>query len=91
MLQADARHPTAAGHGITAVKQPFAACGKLTPCLDSVSRTKNRACEHSSVAFALDVVVKYSVFVLLSAALVFAIVVPVYLRRNWSASPHNFM
>ena len=42
---------------------------------------------HSDLAFALDVVVKYSVYVLLNAALVFAVEVPVYLRRKWSTSP----
>ena len=42
---------------------------------------------HSDLAFALDVVVKYSVYVLLNAALVFAVAVPVYLRRKWSTSP----
>ena len=42
---------------------------------------------HSGVAFALDVVVKDSVFVMLTAALVFAVAVPVYLGRRWSTSP----
>jgi hypothetical protein len=41
---------------------------------------------HSDLAFALDVIVKYSVYVLLNAVLVFAVVVPIYLRRKWWAS-----
>lgn len=41
---------------------------------------------HPGVAFALDVIVKDSVFVMLTAALVFAVAVPVYLGRRWSTS-----
>jgi hypothetical protein len=38
---------------------------------------------HSDLAFALDVIVKYSVYVLLNAVLAFAVAVPIYLRRKW--------
>jgi hypothetical protein len=38
---------------------------------------------HSDLAFTLDVIVKYSVYVLLNAGLVFAVAVPIYLRRKW--------
>jgi len=38
---------------------------------------------HSDLAFTLDFIVKYSVLALLTAALVFAVVVPIYLRRKW--------
>ncbi|HWO38407.1 MAG TPA: hypothetical protein VNO32_57275 [Candidatus Acidoferrum sp.] len=38
---------------------------------------------HSDLALTLDVIVKYSVYVLLNAGLVFAIAVPIYLRRRW--------
>ena len=38
---------------------------------------------HSDWAIALDVIVKYSAYVLLNAVLVFGIAVPIYLRRNW--------
>jgi hypothetical protein len=41
---------------------------------------------HSDLAFTLDVIVKYSVYVLLNAGLVFAIAVPIYLRRKWWTS-----
>jgi hypothetical protein len=40
---------------------------------------------HSDLALALDIIVKYSVYVLLNAGLVFAIAVPIYLRRKWWA------
>jgi hypothetical protein len=42
---------------------------------------------HSDLALALDVIVKYSVYVLLNAGLVFAIAVPIYLRRKWWTIP----
>jgi hypothetical protein len=38
---------------------------------------------HSDLAITLDVIVKYSVYLLLNAGLVFAIAVPIYLRRKW--------
>jgi hypothetical protein len=38
---------------------------------------------HSDLAFALDVIVKYSVYVVLNAGLVFAVAVPIHLRRKW--------
>jgi len=38
---------------------------------------------HSDLAFTLDVIVKYSVYVLLNAVLVFAVAVPIYLRKKW--------
>lgn len=41
---------------------------------------------HSDLALALDVIVKYSVYVLLNAGLVFAIAVPIQLRRRWWSS-----
>jgi hypothetical protein len=41
---------------------------------------------HSDLAFTLDVIVKYSMYVLLNAGLVFAIAVPIYLRRKWWSS-----
>ena len=41
---------------------------------------------HSDLALALDIIVKYSVYVLLNAGLVFAIAVPIYLRRRWGPS-----
>jgi hypothetical protein len=41
---------------------------------------------HSDLALMLDVIVKYSVYVLLNAGLVFAIAVPIYLRRKWWTS-----
>jgi len=40
----------------------------------------------SDLAFSLDVIVKYSVYVLLNAGLVFAVAVPIYLRKKWWAS-----
>jgi hypothetical protein len=39
---------------------------------------------HSNLAFVLDVIVKYSVYVILSAGLALAVVVPIYLRREWA-------
>ena len=41
---------------------------------------------HSDLALALDVIAKYSVYVLLNAGLAFAVAVPFYLRRKWWAS-----
>ncbi len=38
---------------------------------------------HSDLAFTLDFIVKYSVYALLTAGLVFAVIVPIYLRRKW--------
>jgi hypothetical protein len=38
---------------------------------------------HSDLAFTLDIFVKYSAYVLVNAALVFGIAVPIYLRRKW--------
>jgi hypothetical protein len=38
---------------------------------------------HSDLAFALDVFVKYSAYVLVNALFVFAVAVPIYLRRKW--------
>ena len=40
---------------------------------------------HSDLAFTLDFIAKYGVYVLLNAGLVFALVVPLYLRRKWCA------
>ena len=40
---------------------------------------------HSDLAFTLDVIVKYSVYVLLNAGLVFSAAVPIYLRKKWPA------
>ena len=40
---------------------------------------------HSNWAIALDVIVKYSAYVLLNALLVFAVAVPIYLRKRWSS------
>jgi hypothetical protein len=42
---------------------------------------------HSDLAFTLDVIVEYAVYVLLNAGVVFAVAVPIYLRRKWAASP----
>jgi hypothetical protein len=39
---------------------------------------------HSDLALTLDVIVKYSVYVLLNAGLVFAVAVPIYLRKKWA-------
>jgi hypothetical protein len=38
---------------------------------------------HSDLAVALDIFVKYSAYVLVDALLVFAVAVPIYLRRKW--------
>jgi hypothetical protein len=38
---------------------------------------------HSDLAFALDFIAKYSVLALLAAGVVFAVIVPIYLRRKW--------
>jgi MFS family permease len=38
---------------------------------------------HSDWAIALDVIVKYWAYVLLNALLVFAVAVPIYLRKKW--------
>jgi hypothetical protein len=42
---------------------------------------------HSELSIVLDVIVKYSAYVLLNAGLVFAVAVPIYLRRKWAKFP----
>ena len=39
---------------------------------------------YSDLALSLDFIVRYSVYVLLNAGLVFAVAVPIYMRRKWS-------
>ena len=41
---------------------------------------------HSDLAFMLDLIAKYGVYVLLNAGLAFAFAVPIYLRRKWGPS-----
>jgi hypothetical protein len=42
---------------------------------------------HSDLAFTLDFIGKYAVLALLAAAVVFAVIVPIYLRRKWWPMP----
>jgi hypothetical protein len=42
---------------------------------------------HSELSIVLDVIVKYSLYVILNAGLVFAMAVPIYLRRKWAKFP----
>jgi MFS family permease len=44
---------------------------------------------HSDLAVTLDFIAKHSMFALLGAAFVFAVIVPIYLRRRWSATFAN--
>jgi hypothetical protein len=41
---------------------------------------------HSDPALTLDLIAKYSMFALLAAGFVFAVMVPIYLRRNWGSN-----
>jgi hypothetical protein len=41
---------------------------------------------HSDLALTLDFIARYSMFALLAAGFVFAVMVPIYLRRNWGPS-----
>jgi hypothetical protein len=44
---------------------------------------------HSDLAFTLDLIARYSMFALLTAGFVFAVLVPIYLRRNWPGTVAN--
>jgi hypothetical protein len=44
---------------------------------------------HSDLAVTLDFIAKHSMFALLGVAFVFAVIVPIYLRRRWSATFAN--
>ena len=46
---------------------------------------------HSDLAVTLDLIAKYSMFALLAAGFVFAVIVPIHLRRNWMPAIMNPM